>query len=973
MLPDIVGATLKAFLVPPRLALAVGLALGLWQGVRLPLAPCVVPAAGLDVSRVWRGEDRVHLYRIALEAGDFVRIAVDQRSSEVALETLAPGDSRPSRIDGDTYGSGIEDFELVARRSGEARVEVVLGVALGERPAYRLTIGPVRRAGPADRLRARTFSAVVAAERNSGAARIRGLESALRFAERARARDLRAWVHGRIGMALPSTDERAVEHLQAAAALAVDPARAGAALHRLGGAMAQRARPAEAATAYGRELRLGERTADRFRQAFALEGLGNVAVGTGRFEEAISLYRRAVDLRERLGDRLGEARALNLLGSAFEGVGDPEQAVALYQQGLALASSDLGTRVDLVNAIGSAVRFLDLDRDQVREIDEAALRMARRLGDRRREAACLLTRGELELDLGRDREAIAYFAPAEGILREEVDDPAALAKVQSMLGVASARAGDLARAFDLFDRSLAGYRRLGSQNGRAGVLSRRSDALRQAGRFAAARADLEEAIAIVESLRFGLAPQKGIELLADRHRYFERLVDLLIDRGLPEAAFEASEQARARTLLDEVSGRPITPPRRLAEIRSALGADTVMFAFWLGESRSFLWRITGGKVSVAILPAAATIDAATLAATRAFHAPAGRLASRERPIAEISRLLLGPFAGELRAKRFVIVPDGDLFALPFSALPIPGSGASDPERLIDRAPFVTLPSASLALEIGDAVARRPAAKLGLLAVGDPVFGCPDDRLTCPPLQTAKSSSPLPGWIAAPAAALIPSSRGPREAAEAAGRIARTGSEVTAITRLAVAAGSASRVGFAATRDALLGAPLDDFRILHFATHAGVDPLRPESSGLALARLDREGKPLPGETYFHLGDLAGRRLRADLVVLSACESACGQDKRGEGPQSLGRAFLAAGAANALVSLWRVDDSSTEALMVEFYRRLLELGETPAVALRGAQLAIRARPEWHDPYYWGAFFLEGDWRGEGKTGRRRPDIL
>jgi len=921
------------------------------------LTPGAAQVAGLHTSRVWGAGEVSHLVRIPLRAGDFVRIAVDQRSSDVALETLAPGEREPARIDGDTYASGIEDFELVAGRAGEARVKVVLGVAVGERPGYRLTIGPVRRAGPVDRLRARTFSAVVAAERGEGKPRIEGLERALGFAERARARDLRAWVHERIGRSLASTDERAVGHLQAAAELAVDPARTGAALHRLGDVLTERDRRAEAAAAFERELRLGERTADRFRQAFALQGLGTVAMAAGRYEQAILRQRQAVAHWERLGDRLGQAKALNLLGLAFEGLGDPEQAVALYQQGLALASADLGTRVDLIRAIGSAIRFLD-QRDRAAEIDLAALRLARRLGDRKREAACLLNLGELELGLKHDRDAMLYLAPAEKILREEVDDPAGLAKAEGMLAFAAARGGDLPRAFDLFARSLAGYRRLGSDNGRAWVLSRRSDARRQAGEFAAARADLEEAIAILESLRFGLEPRKRVELLADRHRFFERLVDLLIDRGLPEAAFEASERARARTLLEEVSGRPATPPRPLQEIQAALGPDTVLLAYWLGENRSFLWRVSGEKVSVAILPAGEEIDAAVHAANRAFHAPGGRLPSRELPIARLSRMLLDPVAGGLRAKRFVIVPDGELFALPFAALPIPGSPGEDPERLIDRGPFVTLPSASLALAIGDAVAHRPAAKRGLFAVGDPVFGCPDDRLSCP-VQTAKNSAPA--WIGASVALLPPPpSRSPYEAAGGEGRIARSGSEVAAITRLAVAAGSASQVGFAATRNALLGAPLEDFRILHFATHGGLDPQRPESSGLALARLDREGRAVSGETYFHLDDLAGRRLRADLVVLSACESACGEDQRGEGPQSLGRAFLAAGAANALVSLWRVDDSSTEALMVEFYRRFLARGEAPATALRGAQLAIRARREWRDPYYWGAFILQGDWR-------------
>ena len=99
--------------------------------------------------------------------------------------------------------------------------------------------------------------------------------------------------------------------------------------------------------------------------------------------------------------------------------------------------------------------------------------------------------------------------------------------------------------------------------------------------------------------------------------------------------------------------------------------------------------------------------------------------------------------------------------------------------------------------------------------------------------------------------------------------------------------------------------------------------------------------------------------ADLVVLSGCETALGQQVRGEGLVGLTQGFFYAGARRVVASLWRVEDRSTEALMVRFYRGLLVEGLPPAAALRAAQLAIRRTPQWREPYHWAPFILEGDW--------------
>ncbi len=104
------------------------------------------------------------------------------------------------------------------------------------------------------------------------------------------------------------------------------------------------------------------------------------------------------------------------------------------------------------------------------------------------------------------------------------------------------------------------------------------------------------------------------------------------------------------------------------------------------------------------------------------------------------------------------------------------------------------------------------------------------------------------------------------------------------------------------------------------------------------------------------DLAG----TELAVLSACETGVGSTDGGVGVFGLRRAFLQAGARTQVLSLWKVDDEATVALMALFYRHLAE-GKGKAEALRLAQMGLaRDNPQWRHPFYWGAFLLSGDWR-------------
>ncbi|MBL8194050.1 MAG: CHAT domain-containing protein, partial [Blastocatellia bacterium] len=130
------------------------------------------------------------------------------------------------------------------------------------------------------------------------------------------------------------------------------------------------------------------------------------------------------------------------------------------------------------------------------------------------------------------------------------------------------------------------------------------------------------------------------------------------------------------------------------------------------------------------------------------------------------------------------------------------------------------------------------------------------------------------------------------------------------------------------------------------------------SGIVLSLVDREGNPKNG--FLQLQEIYNLKFSANLVVLSACQTALGKEVKGEGLVGLTRGFMYAGAKQIIASLWKVDDRATAELMKYFYQNLLKNNQSPSNALREAQLQMMKQPRWKSPYYWAAFVLQGDFQ-------------
>jgi CHAT domain-containing protein len=294
--------------------------------------------------------------------------------------------------------------------------------------------------------------------------------------------------------------------------------------------------------------------------------------------------------------------------------------------------------------------------------------------------------------------------------------------------------------------------------------------------------------------------------------------------------------------------------------------------------------------------------------------------------------------------------------------------AANGQPLLANHEVVSLPSASvLAVQRAEISGRKPAGqRLALFA--DPVFESDDPRVTRNSRRTETGAMPGSGDTARDAT--ISQNDDSRELERAAGeagvldgkqkirRLPFSRTEADAIFSLLPRGDGLKALDFDASRAAVTGADLSRYRIVHFATHALVNSEHPELSGIVLSLIDRRGQPVDG--FLRLNEIYNLNLPADLVVLSACQTALGKEVRAEGLIGLMRGFMYAGAARVVASQWKVDDEATSELMGRFYEKMLKRGEPAAAALRQAQLEMSRQSRWHAPYFWAAFAIQGEWK-------------
>ena len=951
--------------LPRTLALA-GLILAACQGPEpqqaaprpeaRPAAAHSLPlASGKNLESTLAG-GTTHAYVFDLPAGQFVDVVVDQQGIDVVVELRAPDGRLLTRVDSPNGAEGPEPVPAVAEVAGRYRLEVAAGA--GQAPGrYAIRIGTHRPATDEDRTR-------VAAERlfaEGKALRDRGEARPLReslardrqalalfrsIGDQAREADvlyILGWAHRDLGERAAALD--ALQQAEQLFQRLGEEEKAGLTLNNLGEILGSLGRPDEQLASYQQALAIHRRVGNTWGEASSLNSLGRFYKLRGETEQALAYYEQALERWRTLGERDSEAVTLTNLGQLYDALGEYGKALGYLQQALPVLQA-AGMRRDAAIAlglIGTVQGSTGRERQGIAALRQA-LRMQREAGDRREEAVLLHHLGWLHIRIGEPRQARSFFTAALSSFRA-LQDPAGEAAALSNLARLE-ESGDPAAAEATYLQALALFTATRDYGSEAAALLGLARARRRAGKLPQALEAVEASLAHVESLRrkpasYGLRAS----YLASKIQHYELCIALLMQlhRERPAAGYDAlalaaSEEARARSLLDMLSEAAVSPPRPLTLVqiqRQILDSDTMLLEYALGQERSFLWAVTPERSWSFELPRRAILEEAARRAYALLAASQHRLAraQTDMALADLSRLLVGPVADLLGHKRLLVVGDGVLLSIPFAALPIPGANT----LLVAEHEILSIPSASLlAVQRRKLSGRKPAART-VAVISDPVFEATDPRVAVQGRTVAGARSTKEARFQR-----LPFSR----------------EEAESILNLVPPDRSFRALDFAASRQTVLSGELSRYRIVHLATHGVLDADRPELSGIVLSQVDPQGRPQDGLLRAH--ELYRLHLPAELVVVSACRSALGREIPGEGLVGLTRGFLYAGARRVLVSLWEVEDRATAELMRLFYREMLVAGRPPAAALRAAQTALRRQPGHEAPYYWAGFVLQGDWR-------------
>ena len=751
--------------------------------------------------------------------------------------------------------------------------------------------------------------------------------------------------------------------------------------HNLGVLLGERGEAEKALEHLEAAVELGQ---DSDETAITLRLIGFEYYQLGLMEPALDRLQQALQICTRIGDRDGEARTLTRLAWVLADLDRLDDAEAALSRALELRRS-LGDRhgeaVTLSFAHEVAVKRRDWD--GARRALDAALQILRTDGDVSEAAIVVESLGWLDLHVGRPRQALRRFEAALPGIRA-LGNPREAANTLLGLGLAQADCGDLETGLATVERSIAQVERLrrgisgrslrshqlarryGHYDARIELLMRLDEAHPGDGWAERAFAAFEQARArvLLDSLATS-GPSLGERIdpgdreerrLAERQAALETELAALererVERvweGAPAAEIRAVERSLGNKelewqrvdgrLREKIEGGDDKPrPLDLEQVRSqVLDDDSLLLAYHLGRERSFLWVVGRQELAVYELPSREVLEPLARRAhdrVAESHRIAARVPAADA-LADLSEQLLAPAAEHLRGdRRLLVVADGALLYVPFAALPLP---SGDHRPLVADHEVVSLPSASTLAALRRRVAAREPPHGMVAVLADPVFQPDDPRVT---------GTPPRSWEEAL-----------RRSGESFQRLRFARREAESILALAPPGPRFKAFGFDANYDTVVSGALSGYRFVHLATHARIYADRPAASGILLSRLDRDGSPRPAEEL-RSRDVYRLDLAADLVTLSACRTALGEEVRGEGLVGFTQGFFAAGSARVLVSLWEVGDDSTAELMERFYRRLFADGLSPAAALRDAQVSMWREERWRSPYHWGAFVMQGE---------------
>ena len=729
---------------------------------------------------------------------------------------------------------------------------------------------------------------------------------------------------------------------------------------------------------FDQAIGLAQQAGMRQDQAYWIRHKGNGQIQKGQYDRGLEAHRAALSVYEQVGAKPELAEALHDAGKLHLLLGDPDSAERYFTRALDLsrkAGLSRGVTQNLI-ALGD-LKFRRKSLDAAAGLYQQAQKRTAATGERQLQAISLLRLSQVHREQQRAALATTEATQALAIARD-IESRPLQAEALFALGELQRRRGQLPDALRNFRSSEEALAATGDPDllwrihfGRARVQEAR-------GETRAAIESLLAAVTLIEGVRSRLQePRFRAGFVDDKYDVYIDLVRLQLQLGRTADAFSTAERLRARNFAEQLSGRsalPLTPEDRRREaqllerirqleralvaedtdgqpaysqramgrfsqelqraeqeyqaflddhaglrgsskpsvkapsaldVQGKLSDDEALIEYVVGPDSVMVFVITRRAVTAQITPLRLVDLNARISLLRdlvqrpgddRWLKPATRLAGDLFGPLETDRLLTG-------IRRLYIVPHGVLNYLPFALLPV---GPAQPAALlIDRFAVAYLPAAAVLLRDS----TEPPAPKSLLALAPA-----RSRLRYAPAE-ARSINAL----------FTPDSR----------LLIGTGATESEFKKLA-----------------------GGFGMLHLATHGLFNKVNPLLSGLELeADADNDG-------LLQVHEVLGLRLRADLVTLSACETGLGSGYFAEVPAGddfvgMTRAFLAAGSASVVATLWDVDDQASGTLMKRFYGRLKQsvATESTADSLTRAQRELHASKDLGHPYYWAPFVVVG----------------
>jgi CHAT domain-containing protein/tetratricopeptide (TPR) repeat protein len=747
---------------------------------------------------------------------------------------------------------------------------------------------------------------------------------------------------------------------------------------------------------YGKALEYGQQALAIYRRlpsghsrelARSLHNTAAYYAALGDQSKALEHYQQALDLWRKVypGPHPDIAKSLNSIGLSYSSLRDYARARDYYQQALAMKrklykGAHPSTAVSLSSIAWTYFRERDYSR-ALQTIDEALqevrLPSAGQPPPGEQARAAQFQPLPLTVSLLSDR---GQFVEAA---LPEKSTPAQLRECERYYTLAADVLDRLRQGSLVYEASKlqAGAEQVSLTAGRLRACGRLYELEGKPGNLRAAfqAAEQGRARVFLDALgqaRAGLLGGVSPPLRAKEEDLLRRLrnCDLRIERaesgpGRTDAALAAVWEERRKTeaelqalvgLMEKnfplYAALQYPKPCSVEEARACLGPDEVALHFVLGDKESYALLLEGkpalgdraNGLALYVLPGRdvlteqviALVDPETLA-----------LPARVRNLgAELYAQLLAPLAARLRGKDLVIVPDGPLGYLPFELLVEKGDGGG---RFLIENHRIRYAASLTALDLGRRWASRREHQPDRLlwALGDPVYGAGDQRLTGKPALAAASldAEREVAWREG-------------EGREPFRRLRFSGQEVERVRKLLGEPLGSVLLGQGATESAVRRASakgdLARARYVHFACHGILGLHDGQPPALVLSLVGNSGTRdeygvLDG--FLRLDEVTHLRLNADLVVLSACRSGQGRLYNGEGVVGLARAFLHAGSRGVVCGLWSVDDKETADFMAAMYGHLRS-NRPAADSLRDTQLEkIRAGKA---PLYWAPFVLIGE---------------